>query len=252
MTRRFFAFDLAAKALAFALWRPAPWASALCFFGPDLWLLHALLAPSSQVLVRVFTRFEPQGAEVFLTIDDGPDGEDTPRLLDALDRHGARAAFFLIGARAERQPALVAEILRRGHTVGHHTQTHPTATFWCARAARVRAELDLATAGLRRAGADPRWFRPPVGIKNIHLRRELAERGLACVGWSLRTHDCRGRDPARIAARALARVRPGDIILMHEGVSVRPAVRVAAIAQLLAGLEARGIRCVVPRQEQLR
>jgi peptidoglycan/xylan/chitin deacetylase (PgdA/CDA1 family) len=248
----FAAFDLLAKVAAVLLWRRLPWASAACFFGPDLWLLHGLLAPSSQALVRVFTRFEPAGAEVFLTIDDGPDAGDTPRLLDLLDRHGARAAFFLIGARAERHPGLVAEILRRGHVVGHHTHTHPTAGFWCASAGRVRAELDRATAVLRQAGAEPRWFRPPVGIKNIFLRRELAARGLACVGWSLRTHDCRGRDPARIAAGALRRIRPGDIVLMHEGEGVRPPVRVAAVARLLEGLDARGIRCVIPRGEQLR
>jgi peptidoglycan/xylan/chitin deacetylase (PgdA/CDA1 family) len=248
----FVAFDLAAKLAAVLLWRHAPWASLVCFFGPDLWLLHALLAPSSQVLVRVFTRFEPAGAEVFLTIDDGPDAADTPRLLDLLDRHRARAAFFLIGVRAAGQPGLVAEILRRGHVVAHHTHTHPTGTFWCASVGRVRAELDRATAVLRKAGAEPRWFRPPVGIKNVFLRRELAARGLACVGWNLRTRDCHGRDPARIAARALARVRPGDIILMHEGESVPPSVRVEAIARVLAGLEARGLRCIVPRQEQLR
>jgi peptidoglycan-N-acetylglucosamine deacetylase len=252
MRRRFFVFDLLGKVAAVLLWRPAPWAAAVCFFGPDLWLLHGILRPSSQMLARVFTRFVPEGAEVFLTIDDGPDPEDTPRLLDLLDRHRARAAFFLIGARAGRHPELVAEIVRRGHVVGHHTHTHPTGTFWYASAARVRAELDGATAVFRRAGAEPGWFRSPVGIKNVFLRRELAARGLAYVGWNLRSHDCRGRDPARIADRALARARPGDIILMHEGDSVRPAVRVVAVARLLAGLEARGIRCIVPRGEQLR
>lgn len=252
MTGWYLAFDLAAKVAAVVLWRPAPWVAAACFFGPDLWLLQALLAPSSQLLLRVFTRFDPEGAEVGLTIDDGPDPEDTPRLLDLLDRHRARAVFFLVGTRAERHPELVAEILRRGHEVAHHTHTHPLGFFWCAPASRVRAELDQATAALRRAGAEPRWFRPPVGIKNVFLRRELAARGLACVGWSLRSRDCQGRDPSRIAARVLRRVRPGDLILLHEGGSVRPAVRVAAIAQVLAGLDARGIRCVVPRGERLR
>jgi peptidoglycan/xylan/chitin deacetylase (PgdA/CDA1 family) len=252
MSWGFLAFDLAAKAAAVVLWRPAPWVSAICFFGPDFWLLHALLAPSSQVLVRTFTHFAPAGPEVCLTIDDGPDAADTPRLLDLLDRHGARAAFFLIGERAARHPELVAEIQRRGHAVANHTHTHPTGTFWYASAARVRAELDRASAALRAAGAEPRWFRPPVGIKNVHLRRELAARGLSCLGWSLRTHDCHGRDPARIADRALARVRPGGIILMHEGDSVPPSVRVAAIARLLEGLQARGLRCVIPREEQLR
>ncbi len=124
--------DLALKGVAVIVWRTAPAVSAVCFFGPDLFLLYALLAPSAQVLVRVFTRFETRAPAVCLTIDDGPDEADTPQLLDLLDRHQARAVFFLIGERAGRQPELVAEILRRGHAVGHHTQTHPVATFWCA------------------------------------------------------------------------------------------------------------------------
>jgi peptidoglycan/xylan/chitin deacetylase (PgdA/CDA1 family) len=250
--RRLLVFDLIAKAAAVALWSRAPLAAAVLFFGPDLYLLHGLLAPSSQALLRVWTRFEPAGPEVWLTIDDGPDAEDTPRLLDLLDRHGARAAFFHIGARAERHPALVAEVLRRGHEVGHHTQTHPAGTFWFASPRRLRAELDLGLAALARGGAKPRWFRAPVGIKNFFLGAALARRRLACVGWTLRTRDGIERDPARIAARALRRVRPGDILLMHEGPGVDRRVRIEAISLVLKGLDRRGLRCVIPRPEQLR
>jgi peptidoglycan/xylan/chitin deacetylase (PgdA/CDA1 family) len=252
MTRGLLVLDLAAKAAAFLLWPRAPLAAAILFFGPDLAILYSLLMPSSQLLLRVWTRFEPAGPEVCLTIDDGPDERDTPRLLDLLDRHGARAAFFVIGARAARHPELVAEMLRRGHEVGHHTQTHPAATFWCASPARLRAELDLGLAALAQGGAKPRWFRPPVGIKNLFLGRALAQRGLSCVAWSLRTRDGVGRDPARIAARALRRVRSGDILLMHEGEDVDPRVRVEAIALVLKGLDTRGLRCVIPKPEQLR
>jgi peptidoglycan/xylan/chitin deacetylase (PgdA/CDA1 family) len=252
MTRRLLFLNLLAKAAAVALWTRAPLASVVLFFGPDLHLLYCLFAPSAQTLLRVWTRFEPAGAEVWLTIDDGPDERDTPRLLDLLDRHGARAAFFLIGARAERHPELVAELLRRGHEVGHHTQTHPAGSFWFASPARLRAELDLGLAALARGGARPRWFRAPVGIKNLGLGRALAQRGLACVGWNLRTGDGVGRDPERIAARALARVRPGDILLMHEGENVDRRVRVEAIALVLKGLDSRGLRCVIPKPEQLR
>jgi peptidoglycan/xylan/chitin deacetylase (PgdA/CDA1 family) len=252
MTRGLLVFNLVAKAAAVALWSRAPLAAAALFFGPDLHLLYGLLTPSSQLLLRVWTRFEAAGPEVWLTIDDGPDEQDTPRLLDLLDRHGARAAFFVIGERAARHPELVAEMLRRGHEVGHHTQTHPSATFWCASPARVRAELDLGLASLARGGASPRWFRAPVGIKNLFLRRALAQRGLSYVGWSLRTGDGVGHDPARIAARALRRVRPGDILLMHEGPDVDVRMRVEAISLVLKGLDSRGLRCVIPTSEQLR
>lgn len=245
-------FDLAAKVAAAALYSHSPWMAAALFFGPDLYLLHGLLSPTSQAVGRVFTRFRPAGAEVWLTIDDGPDPVDTPRLLDLLERHRARASFFLIGARAERHPELVAEILRRGHEVGHHTYRHPVADFWCASPRRVADELDRGLEILRRAGAQPRRFRPPVGIKSLFLARALARRGMVCVAWSVRTGDSFGRDPGRIAAHALRRVRPGDVILAHEGPAVASGVRIEAIRLILEGLAARGLACVVPRGEQLR
>jgi peptidoglycan/xylan/chitin deacetylase (PgdA/CDA1 family) len=250
--RGWWTFDGGAKIAALVLYSHFPWAAAALFFGPDLYLLYGLLRPASQAVGRVFTCFRPAGAEVWLTIDDGPDPDDTPRLLELLDRHRARASFFLIGARADRHPELVAEILRRGHEVGHHTYRHPVADFWCASPRRVADELDRGLEALRRAGAQPRRFRPPVGIKSLFLARALARRGLVCVAWNVRTGDSFGRDPRRIAARALRRVRPGDIILAHEGPAVAPGVRVEAIRLILEGLAARGLSCVVPRAEQLR
>lgn len=223
-----------------------------CFFVPDLPLLYHLLVPGAQGLGRVFTRFETERRELWLTIDDGPDPDDTPRLLDLLDRHAARATFFVIGERAARHPELIAEILKRGHELGHHTHTHPLASFWCATRFRVRSELDRASAVLANAGAQPRWFRAPAGIKNLHLARALAARGLGCVAWTIRSGDCLARDPATVAAHVMRRLKPGMIVLVHEGRSVRPRVRVHAIALLLEACTARNFRCVLPASTQLR
>src|SRR5580704_4313056 len=118
--RLIFAASLIGKVIAAAIWSRAPFGAAVSFFSADLYLLYCLLAPSSQRLLPVRTRFATERREVLLTIDDGPDPEDTPRILALLDRFGARAAFFLIGEKAARHPELVAEILRRGHEVGHH------------------------------------------------------------------------------------------------------------------------------------
>jgi peptidoglycan/xylan/chitin deacetylase (PgdA/CDA1 family) len=241
----------AEAALVWALtsWR---WAAAACFFLPDLFIFYQIFVPSANVLCRVRTHFETSRPEIWLTIDDGPDNEDTPRILDLLDRHGARATFFLIGERAERFPQLVSEILRRGHEVGHHTQTHPSATFWCAAPTRLRGELDAGLAALGRAGAVPKWFRAPVGIKNLFLGEELQRRNLTCVGWSVRSLDSVSRDPVRVAARVIRAVRPGSIVLMHEGAFLNPAVRVRALELVLEQLGARRITCVLPAAGQLR
>lgn len=250
--RIFLLLDGAAKLAALWLWPGRPCDAAALFFGPDLFLLYSLFAPTAGLVVPVFSRFHSAGREVALTIDDGPDEEDTPRLLDLLERHRAQAVFFLVGERAKRRPDLVAEIIRRGHEVGHHTHRHPAGTFWCASPRRVADELDSGLDALKAAGAHPRWFRPPVGIKNLFLGGALARRGLTCLGWSLRTGDAMAGDPGRIARRTLGRVRPGDIILAHEGPFLDARVRVEAIRLILDGLRARGLSCVIPSPEQLR
>jgi peptidoglycan-N-acetylglucosamine deacetylase len=250
--RPIFAVNLIGKILAVVLWAQAPWLAAVLFFGPDFYLLYHLLAPSAQGLGWVVTHFSTGQREVWLTIDDGPDEADTPRLLDLLDQHRARATFFLIGRRAARHPELVAEIIRRGHEVAHHTYTHPLYTFWGATPSRVRRELDDGLAALRQGGAEPRCFRSPVGIKNAFLHRALAKRGLVCVAWSVRSGDSRLQDPDRIVARVMKQVEPGAILLTHEGPDVPSTVRVEAIARLLGALRAQGFSCVVPDARQWR
>lgn len=254
MLRAMLLVSVAGKAAAMLLWVFTPWwlVATACFFLPDFFILYQLFIPSAQGLCRVLTRFDTQRPEIWLTIDDGPDEDDTPRILDLLDRYRARATFFVIGERAVRHPQLIAEILRRGHGVGHHTQTHPVKTFWCATPARVRGELDEGLTALRGAGATPRWFRPPVGIKNLFLAEALRERGLQCVGWSVRSRDSVSRNPARVAARVMRAVRPGSIVLMHEGPLLDPRVRVRALELVLEQLAEQRIVCVLPAVEHLR
>lgn len=218
------------------------------FLAGGFWVMAHHFLPRAQGLCDVVTGFEAEGRDVWLTIDDGPDPEDTPKILEALQRHDAKATFFMIGARAERYPELVRQVVAAGHSVGCHTYSHPKAFFWCAGPRRVARELDRCLAVLKAAGADVRLYRSPVGIKNIFLRRCLRERDLRCVAWTLRSGDGLGKQRDAIVGRVLNDVRPGSIILMHEGPTVAPAVRVAAIEGVLRGLSERGVRCVVPAE----
>ena len=245
---------LAGKAFAAVLWLATTHrtAAAWCFFGPDIWVLHALFAPSGQGLCRVHTRFATSRREVWLTIDDGPDEHDTPQILDLLDRYRARATFFVVGERAARHPHLITAIVQRGHEIGHHTHTHPAGTFWCAGPARLATELDETLESLARVGVRPSRFRAPVGIKHLFLHRALMQRELVYVGWSIRSGDCRVHSPGELARNVVPRLNPGAIILVHEGPTVRSPVRVAGIAQLLEELNRRNYTCVIPRADQLR
>lgn len=250
--RHVLAIKLAGVALGLTGLSSFSWACVV-FFGPDLWVFYSLFLPGASGIVRTFTHFETNQPEVWLTIDDGPDEHDTPRLLDLLDHHGARATFFLIGERAARHPALVSEIARRGHEIGHHTHTHAGAWFWCAPPHSLGNELDAACRPLTPPeGLRPRRFRAPVGIKNLFLARALARRNLVHVGWSIRSFDSFSRDPEATAERVLGQVCAGAIVLMHEGPSLHDRVRVNAVSLVIAGLGAQGFRCVIPTDDQLR
>lgn len=168
-----------------------------------------------------------------------------------LATYGARATFFVVGDKVAAQPDLVRALVTAGHEVAHHTQTHPVSTFWCASSARVRRELDRGTATLLAAGVRPTRFRPPAGLRNLWLKRALAARGLACIGWSARGLERRGGDVGSVVERVTRGVAPGSILLLHEGRGLPQPIRLLAIEQVLARLQALGYRCVVPTPAQL-
>jgi peptidoglycan/xylan/chitin deacetylase (PgdA/CDA1 family) len=255
MTRRQIALNILFKLAAVLAWHRSAWLAVAWFVAPDLYLLAGMFRPSSLILGPMFTRFQPSspGArEVWLTIDDGPDPADTPRILDALERHGARATFFLVGQRAERHPELVDAILRRGHGIAHHSYSHPAATFWMASPDCCRREIADGLAALQRPGFRPESFRPPVGIRNFFLHAALNKAQMDCVGWSIRSGDCFGWNGPALVRRVVRRAAPGAIILMHEGASVPQVFRVRLIDQVVARLGEAGYRCVIPPQAALR
>ena len=244
-------FNLVGKVAAFLVGWAAPATTLALWFLPDLLLAYHVFAPRAQGLVRTHCRFATDRREVWLTLDDGPDPEDTPRILELLATYGARATFFVIGEKALARPELIRVIAAAGHEVAHHTHTHPLAAFWCASPARVRRELDAGIEALRAAGVKPTRFRPPVGIKNFWLAAALRARGLTCVGWSARGLELRAGDAETVAARAVRGLAPGAILLLHEGPPVPAAIRVNAIRHVLERLREEGYQCVVPAPEQL-
>ena len=226
-------------------------ASCALFALPDLWILSGLLVPNTTCLMPMARRFVTAQNEVWLTIDDGPEPATTPRMLDLLDRFSAKATFFVIGEKARAHPALIREMLRRGHTLGNHTQTHPVGTFWLAGRLRTCREIDACDEALRSAGVDHgAWFRPPVGIRTLFLRRALAERERVLVGWSARGREQFSRDPKVPLRRLQRKVRPGAILLLHES-ATQAEQRIALLVGLLEHLTKIGYRCVLPERSAL-
>lgn len=228
--------------LSLGLW---PWALGL-FWTTFLVIGYGTVIPSVRLFgfhVRRLSAAQAEQGEVWITIDDGPDPAMTPQLLDILDRYQAKAGFFLIGEKAARYPELVREISKRGHLVGNHSQTHPAAKFWRLRPAAIWAEV----AGCQKIlaeilGEAPQWFRPPVGHHNLFLTVPLKALGLTMAIWDCRGFDGVLRNPATILRLIRRSLKPGSIILLHDGPP--------ASAQLLEGtlemVRERGLRPALP------
>lgn len=159
---------------------------------------------------------DPAQRVVALTIDDGPDPKYTPAVLDLLQQHGIRATFFLIGENAVEHPALVREIADRGHHIANHTWTHPDLRHMPESA--VRDELERTSDLLHRTtGRLPTWFRAPGGDWSPVSLKVAADLGLRNMGWSVDPRDWSRPGTPAIIDTILKEVRPGAIVLNHDG-----------------------------------
>lgn len=159
--------------------------------------------------------------EIALTIDDGPDPEVTPRVLDLLDAAGAQASFFCIGHVARRHPALCREIVNRGHRVENHGDSH-SAAFAAFSGRRMAADIAGAQAALSDiTGQAPRFFRPTAGLRSPLLDPVLARLGLRLASWTRRPFDTREGNPQVVYHRLTRNLAAGDILLMHDGHAAR-------------------------------
>lgn len=175
---------------------------------------------------------------VALTFDDGP-GPFTGRLLDDLGRAGVPATFFVIGAQVRGQEAMLARMVREGHTVGNHTWSHPNLARLGLQA--TQAQVAATDAAIRAAtGVQPTIIRPPYGAMSAAVRQV----GQAVILWDVDTLDWKIRSAPSVTQRALAGVRSGSIILMHD---IHPST-VAAVPDIIAGLTARGYTLVTVPQ----
>jgi len=182
----------------------------------------------------------PARREVAIGFDDGP-ASDTPAFVTMLERSHARATFFMIGEQvsAAYKPTLLRE-LRNGDALGDHTFTHPNLTL----AGDVRAQLLQTIAAIRSlTGYTPCVFRPPYGDYDQSIIQTARSLGLATVLWNIDPSDYTLPGTGAIEQRVLGQVRPGSIIISHDGGGPRGQT-LAAYPAIIASLRARGYRIV--------
>ncbi len=231
---------------------PAAWPWALAaVLGNHAVLTLAGLLPRSTLLGPNLTRLPPTALtqhQVALTLDDGPDPQVTPRVLDLLDAAAARASFFCIGWRARQHPALCREIVARGHRVENHGDAHSNA-FSLFGPARMHADISAAQATLSDiTGQAPLFFRPTAGLRNPFLQPVLAQLELRLASWTRRAYDTRDAHAQRVLQRLTRNLAAGDILLMHDGHAARKPdgqpVILTTLPQLLQAFSLQGLQPV--------
>jgi peptidoglycan-N-acetylglucosamine deacetylase len=258
-------------------WSPAPllYASAAIHLGaagavlarPRVWpwalaavaVNHAGLAaaglwPRSRMLGPNWVALPQYGGEstnIAITIDDGPDPEVTPQVLEQLAQFRARATFFCVGEQVERYPGLAREIVDRGHDIENHSQRHRR-DFSLLGPKRMSGEISRAQDSISRCtGSTPLFFRAPAGLRNPFLDPILARLQLRLASWTRRGFDTVQRNADAVYRRLAVPLRGGDILLLHDGNAARARsgrpVIVEVLPRLLESLAERKLQPVTLR-----
>jgi peptidoglycan/xylan/chitin deacetylase (PgdA/CDA1 family) len=176
---------------------------------------------------------------IALTIDDGPDPQWTPKVLEILRQHSVTATFFMIGSSAAENPDLVRAVAADGHSLATHTWSHKNLAKRSA--AGVRTEIERGLDAVAQASGDqrPALFRAPYGAWSPTTFATCAALGQRPVAWSVDPEDWAEPGTQRIVNRVVSNTKAGSIILKHDGGGDRSQT-VAALRIYVPQLLARG------------
>ena len=210
-------------------------------------VVHGAFHRNSKVFGPVLGHLPTHEREVALTFDDGPNPDATPRILDTLGELGVFATFFILGRHAERWPDMVHRTVAEGHQLGNHgyfhRKLHLKSPFY------VKRDLGLGKRAIERAGAHtPRFFRAPHGFRSPWVSAIAGSMGERTIGWSLGVWDSDQPGVTTIVDRTMEGVRPGSIVLLHDGDGYNAdgnrLQTAAALPRIINGLRDRGYEFV--------
>jgi len=177
-----------------------------------------------------------ENGKVILTFDDGPHPVHTLKILDILDTYQLKAVFFMIGKQVETYPTIVKEVAIRGHQIGIHSQNHPL-NFGFLSDKKLKKEL-VGCANMIEAatGVIPYLFRPPFGITNPAIARQVKRQKLVTIGWSVRSFDTATTSVEKIVNRVTKQMNEDSIVLLHD----RLDQTVNALPQIIDNIRGKG------------
>lgn len=203
------------------------------------------------VIVRKGTIYKVEVPEkvVALTFDDGPSPVWTPQILDALKKADVKATFFMIGEYVEKYPQIARTVADEGHDIGNHSYDHKVLIYY--RMDTLEREINEAEKVIQDVtGIKTRYFRPPKAWLTYQEKEKIKEMGYEIVLWTLNSKDWVTFDDKYIVRFLVHNVKPGDIILFHDGGGVFSTEggnrneTVKTIPQLVEKLRGKGYRFV--------
>ncbi|WP_157987590.1 polysaccharide deacetylase family protein [Jiangella endophytica] len=183
---------------------------------------------------------------VTLTFDDGPHPVYTPQVLELLEEHDAIAVFCMVGQRAREHPEIVRQVVDSGHALCNHTDSHDEKLSERTREQIERqiSETDEALDDAVGGDTEVRWFRQPGTYVQPQVEAVL-DGDLEPLDWTVDPRDWSRPGTSAIVQDVLGKLEPGSVILLHDGGGDRSQT-VAALDQILTGLDAAGYRYVLP------
>ena len=166
----------------------------------------------SHCYYKVITSVKTHKPLVALTFDDGPNPEYTPILLDILERHSAKATFFVVGKRAKRYPEILERMALSGHAIGNHSWDHESLPMIDSKSRRLQIRKCRSILGENDSGL----LRPPFGHLDLRTRIDIFLAGCKIIGWSVEVEDWLDHPVDTIFRKLKKRIKPGSIVLLHD------------------------------------
>lgn len=177
--------------------------------------LHSLYDKITGPCIREIKFSGAPEKSLYLTFDDGPDPICTPKVLQILKEHDAKATFFIIANKAQAYPELIQAIIKEGHTLGNHSLDHDTRNYfknesqikeWITKSSELLKTLQIPSIG----------FRSPVGIKTPALNKVLKDLAHPLILWNIRFYDTQRTLNLDMINKQIMKIKSGSIILLHD------------------------------------
>jgi len=218
-----------------------PWYTyAILIAAYSLLLFYGCYYVGSNYFIPIVCALKTEKKVIAISFDDGPDTENSPRILQMLRDYNAEAAFFYIGSKISGNEAILTQTYNDGHVIGNHTFSHH---FWFDLFSfkKMSADVQMMDEAMNNViSKRPKLFRPPYGVTNPNVKKTIESGNYIPVGWSVRSMDTVIKDEKKLLNKLIGKVKPGAIFLFHD----TSRITVAILPEFLKYVQSNGYEIV--------